>query len=90
MCSETPRLRANFLIISHLDNILTDLEIIVGYYNESQQQNISENEIWIDMDGTSTLWLKCTYNQKSYGITKVNFYYFKYEKDLLVIYQNST
>eukprot|EP00825_Cyclidium_porcatum_P049253 TRINITY_DN8465_c0_g1_i1.p2 TRINITY_DN8465_c0_g1~~TRINITY_DN8465_c0_g1_i1.p2 ORF type:complete len:251 (-),score=52.20 TRINITY_DN8465_c0_g1_i1:1086-1838(-) len=66
-------------------NILTDLDIIVGFYNENSQQNMVDNEVWIDFDGTSTLWLKCTYNQKSYGITKVNFYYFKYENNLLRI-----
>lgn len=63
------------------------MEIVFGYYGGNVEANLNkENEKWLDMDGTKTVWLRILYNQKNTpAITHLKFMYMPFEGDHLVL-----
>jgi hypothetical protein len=76
----------SFLIVIFIEKNVSKLEIVFGYYGGNVEANLNkENEKWLDMDGTKTVWLRILYNQKSSpAITHLKFMYMPFEGDHLV------
>ena len=75
-----------FLNLFFKEKNVSKLEIVFGYYGGNVESNLNkENEKWLDMDGTKTVWLRILYNQKnSPAITHLKFMYMPFEGDHLV------
>ena len=68
---------------------MTNIDIFYGYGGNKIDFMSNKDEKWIDLDGSKTVWLKVTFNQKSPAITNIEFVQLPVEKRRLVIIANS-
>ena len=78
-----------YLLMLHLYKIkekeITTLEIIHGFLHNVESFTKDPSEEWIDLDGTRTVWLKISYNQRGVPpVTHLEFMYIPMEAENIV------
>ena len=53
---------------------ITSLALFYGYLNAEATTLGNQNEKWLDIDGSKSLWLKITFNEDKAAITKFGIY----------------
>lgn len=71
----------SFLII---EKSITNIDIYYGYGGNKIELLNNKDEKWIDLDGSKTVWLKITFNQKCPAITHIDIIQAPFEKRKLV------